>query len=103
MKLDITNYDQLLNPAPLGGTAQLNVTGTLPPVQGNRIVWRNETTGKVVKECPVSSLADANACTFQVSSDPSAAAGTVYSATLYSGVGDLLASDSFLVAKAKTR
>jgi len=99
VKLDIPNYDQLLNPAPLGGTAKLNVTGTLPPIQGNRIVWRNETTGKVVKECPVSSLADANACTFPVSSDPSAAAGTVYSATLYSGVDDLLASDSFIVAQ----
>ena len=99
VKLDIPNYDQLLNPSPLDGTAQLNVTGTLPPVPGNRIVWRNETTGKVVKECPVSSLSDANACTFPVSADPTAAAGTVYSATLYSGIDDLLASDSFIVAK----
>ena len=99
VKLDIPNYDQLLNPSPLDGTAQLNVTGTLPPVPGNRIVWRNETTGKVVKECPVSSLSDANACTFPVPADPTAAAGTVYSATLYSGIGDLLASDSFIVAK----
>ena len=98
VKLDIPNYDQLLNPSPLDGTAQLNVTGTLPPVPGNRIVWRNETTGKVVKECPVSSLSDANACTFPVSADPTAAAGTVYSATLYSGIDDLLASDSFTVA-----
>ncbi|WJY83601.1 C protein alpha-antigen precursor [Corynebacterium cystitidis DSM 20524] len=100
IQLDITNYDSYENPAPLDAVAELEVTGALPPFEGNKIIWRNETTDKIVKECDVTTLADANACTFDTTTDDKREPGTVYSATLHSGLGDFLASDTFTIVDA---
>ncbi|MCT2043660.1 YPDG domain-containing protein, partial [Pseudoclavibacter alba] len=94
--LDITNFDMTTKPALAGQTAQLNVTGTVSTF-GDKVEW-TDSKGTVLKSCPVTSMADANACTFPV--PPGTPAGTIYRATYYQGTNPV-SSDSFIVMEPK--
>ncbi|WP_415829873.1 YPDG domain-containing protein, partial [Helcobacillus massiliensis] len=91
--LQITNYDVSDNPARPGDTAELDFTGVMPPL-ASKIEWV-DSNGEVVKTCdPVTSEAEAEACTFEVPAD--APDGMVYTARLVSG-DNIIAADSFIV------
>ena len=101
IQLRITNYDNILpnKVAELNGPpAEAEAVGSLPPYDGARLVWTNETTDEVLHTCDVSSLADIKNCSFDyVALDQNLKPGTSYSATLFSGLDDILGYDSFIV------
>ena len=93
--LDITNFNNVDNPASPGDVAKLVATGTLSPLP-SKIEWRDP-AGKVVKSCDITTTADLKGSeTFDVPAD--AKDGEVYSAVLLSGPQEI-AADSFIVAK----
>ncbi|MCQ9343550.1 Rib/alpha-like domain-containing protein, partial [Corynebacterium kozikiae] len=101
--LDITNFDTTDNPGQPGQTALLDVTGNLGNLPA-QIVWVKNNANPSdqasrVKVCDVATLAEANACTFDIPAD--AQDGDVYTAFLMSGTMPV-AADSFVVKKTQT-
>ncbi|WP_304504285.1 YPDG domain-containing protein, partial [Corynebacterium sp. ACRQJ] len=91
--LEITNFNATDKPAAPGDTLEISVNGTLSPLS-NSIVWINS-KGEEVKRCDnVTTLQEANKCTFKVPED--AANEEVYTAQLV--VADnIVAADSAMV------
>ncbi|WJY68866.1 Rib/alpha-like domain-containing protein [Corynebacterium auris] len=95
LQLDITNYDNLQNPASPGSVAELNLTGRLPLFPGNTIVWRTPGSTQALKTCEVRAPGVQPGCTFTVPDD--ARPGQVYEAVFIAGNGVEMASDTFVV------
>ncbi|MDK8879169.1 YPDG domain-containing protein, partial [Corynebacterium sp. MSK008] len=95
VKLDITNFDNVANPAMPGDVAEVELKGDLPAT-GGVLEWRDG-SGKVLKKCEISGTTkdDLGECaTFDVPDD--AADGSYYWAVVTNGENDLSA-DSFIV------
>ena len=93
--LDITNYDNLNNPAKRGDVAEVELSGDLPE-PGAFLEWRDG-NGKVLKRCTLEGVSkkDLGECaTFDVPED--AKGGSYYWAVVTNGDNDL-AADSFIV------
>ncbi len=92
--LDITNYDVTANPATIGDTAEIDLTGVALSPLNNRIEW-TDSSGNVLKTCDgLTSLSDAEACSFTV--PEGTADGEIIRATLYAG-DNAISADSFVV------
>lgn len=88
VELDITNFDNVANPAKRGDVAEVELKGDLPAT-GGFLEWRDG-SGNVLKRCAISgtSKADLGECaTFDVPAD--AADGSYYWAVVTNGSNDL--------------
>ncbi|WP_170252481.1 YPDG domain-containing protein [Corynebacterium phocae] len=98
VKLDVTNYDTIANPADRGDTAEVDLTGTLPKSGKAFVRWTDSAGNKVGEDIPVVTLADDAKASLTVPAD--AKLGEIYTATLHSGTGLELAADAFAVKSA---
>ncbi|APT91679.1 hypothetical protein CPHO_00645 [Corynebacterium phocae] len=98
VKLDVTNYDTIANPADRGDTAEVDLTGTLPKSGKAFVRWTDSAGNQVGEDIPVVTLADDAKASLTVPAD--AKLGEIYTATLHSGTGLELAADAFAVKSA---
>ena len=96
--LNITNFDAFQNPAKPGETAEIEVTGTFPPFDGDsnwvNVVWRDQKGKELKRWKNIGSATEASKCSFDIPEDyPS---GEIINAELV--VGDrVVSADSLMV------
>ena len=96
--LDITNFDATANPASQGDTAEIDVTGTLPPFDEEsnwvQVVWRGSESGELKRCENIGTVTEASKCSLEI--PDTAVDGEIITAELVIG-GRVVSADTLIV------